>query len=1273
MPRRFFERAILCITIGLMFLATTASGWAQETRGRVNVTVFDPQKAVVPDAVLELTDVSTNVTSKGITTAAGSYTFIGLSVGKYRLTVTKPGFRVAVYDEVTVSATKSTDIETTLQVGGTTETVTVQGITPIVETSSVAIGSTIDIKQIDNLPLAGRDIGAFSRMVPGYTGTWNGLPTMAQGNNVDGVISSTSRMKFGGNSSPSVSVRLENIEEMTIQTDQLDMNQGFGMAAMQNNYTTRRGTNQYHGQVFWDHRNDNLNAASWSANRSGVNCHPWPNCKLPEFKLNDFGGSVGGPVLKDKLFFFFSLSTARQPGASGRSTNVLTSAAQAGNYTYTGTDGLSHTVNLFSVAKAYDPTLQGTLNTMVASKLTAINQTLSQGSITSTTDPNYNSLGWNYSNPSISWFPTFRVDYTPTTKWRVNLAVNQTKQASPTSGGTPYPGDTFSQYLYGSKSNRISSSLGIDWTATNTLLNAFRFGYLYPPSWNPWNEGDWTSQTVAIGGTSFGWTNFSYPISNFYPVFTIADTVSWQKAKHTLNFGFSAYREQDKYWNGPEPTNITVGMDAGDPAYNALTNAGSYQPLPFANTTQQGSARSLYASLTGRITGISGMYKYDKSAGAYLQKPLQHFDLNELAKAGGMFIQDNWKFRPNLTINMGFRWDFTASSVDLKGMYHNADLSSIWGPSGIGNLFKPGTLTGNLNPTIDERPKPYNSWNVTPQPSLGIAWSPKFGDGFLKKIFGEGNTVIRSSFSYRNFSVPYQYFWNNATDYGAFYYQFYTATARNSTAAGSFAPGSLFLGDPYPQFTYDPASYLKSIPASKFTFNNGQYTNGINGMDATLSQPVTMSWTLNVQQKLGKSRALEVRYSGNRIIHQWLSLNLNEVNVFENGFLPEFQNAQKNLAYNATKGVTSFANLYPGAGTVALPIMTASFTGDRNGSQTGSSFRNASFITNLNTGAVGAMANTLTTYGSVPYFCNLVGASFVPCTNMGYTGAGGGYPINFFQVNPYATGIPVTMMTDPAWSNYNALQVDFRQSYWHGLQFNANYTWSHNLGVTSGTDWTGAYTQYTLRNLKESYGPTPFDIRHVFNASGTVDLPFGSGKMFLNQKGVVDRVVGGWTIGTIVRYQTGGASRITGGYSTFNNLADGGVNLTGITRQDLQNAVGVYKSGANYVQMIDPKYRTTGVGANTQYITANTTPGAYVGAFYIYGVPALTQCDISVTKDTFVTERSKISFQAQFLNAFNHPVFTGAPGGGVRSSGWGTVTGASNSPRVIEFRLRISF
>ncbi|MBP1597451.1 MAG: carboxypeptidase regulatory-like protein, partial [Acidobacteria bacterium] len=254
MPRWLCRKSLLSITIGLMIIALTAPVWGQETRGRINVTVLDPQQAVVQDATLELVDLATNETRTAATQTAGNYSFVNLSPGKYRLTVSKQGFRNTVFDVVTVEGTKVTDIQTVLLIGAPTETVTVLAVAPVVETSSVAISSVIDLKHIEGLPLVGRDISQLSRIVPGYTGTWNGLPSMSQGNNVDGVIGNTSRMKFGGNSTPAVQVRLENIEEMSVQTDQLDENQGFGMTAMQSNYTTKRGTNDLHGQVFWDHR-----------------------------------------------------------------------------------------------------------------------------------------------------------------------------------------------------------------------------------------------------------------------------------------------------------------------------------------------------------------------------------------------------------------------------------------------------------------------------------------------------------------------------------------------------------------------------------------------------------------------------------------------------------------------------------------------------------------------------------------------------------------------------------------------------------------------------------------------------------------------------------------------------------------------------------------------------------------------------------------------------------------------------------------------------------
>jgi hypothetical protein len=758
----------------------------------------------------------------------------------------------------------------------------------------------------------------------------------------------------------------------------------------------------------------------------------------------------------------------------------------------------------------------------------------------------------------------------------------------------------------------------------------------------------------------------------------------------------SFYRETNRYFNPPEGIAFTnLGLVTGDPALDAFTNVGAagcapsapgtacYQPLPGASTAQQGLAQNLFALLTGRISSVLTRHPVVGSSGQYDTTPGAAFNLKERATAWGLFYQDQWRLLPNFTVNYGVRLDFTGDARDLNRAYHNADESSLYGPSGIGNLFAPGTLTGNMNPTLEEREQVYEGWK-TWQPNLGFAWTPRLGGGFLGKLTGNDDLVIRASVSLRSFTVPYQYFWNNASNYGSFFYQFATLTSGQE-----FTPGSLSLGQPLPPANLSPSSYQAISPASQFTFNNGQFNNGINGFGRGIGQPYTLSWTVGFQRKLGASRALEVRYSANSTKNQWISYNLNEVNVFENGFLQEFMNAQNNLVINGN----SFANLNPAGGTVPVPIFTAAFTGSTSGSQTNGNFTSTNFINLLNTGQVGSLANTLSgATGSNPYFCNLVGVAFTPCaTNLNpvFTGAGAGFPINFFQANPYGARIPVTMMNDDGYSNYNSLQIDFRQQLWHGLQFDANYTWSHTLGVSTPNDWTGSFTQFTLRDLKHSYGPTLFDLRHVFHLSATYDLPFGKGQRWANSSNWLDRIVGGWNVGTIVTYQTGFPGRLSGGYLTFNNLADGGINLTGISRQQLQSAVGVYRfPGTPRVSLINPQLLTTSTNASGQTIfnsadlsvmVPNITPGEFAAPLYLYGPHGFFD-DISLSKTIPVTERWRVSIQALFINAFNHPVFGQGQtplAGTIRNTNWATTNGASNNPdgfgRQIEFRLNISF
>ncbi|MBO0799633.1 MAG: carboxypeptidase regulatory-like domain-containing protein, partial [Blastocatellia bacterium] len=319
----------------------------------MNITVFDEAGALIPDAQLQLTDSATNDVRKAATQQTGTYSFVNLAFGTYQLTVTKNGFQTQILKDVLVQTSRDTTVNVTLKVGDTAERMeVVSGATPLIETDSSQLANTIDTKQVVNLPLNGRAMFNFALLVPGYsgigalstTGTFQNMPGGAiQSADYDGTPALASRFRSSGfgYGTSAVSPRIENIAEMTISTGQLDLS-GSGTSAMRINLVTRRGSNAYHGRVFEDFRNTSLNANSWSNNARSV-----PRNIL---KLNDFGFSVGGPILKNKLFFFGTYAESIQPGSNNSTTNILNPGAQQGLFQYRDTNGVLQTLNVLSLA-----------------------------------------------------------------------------------------------------------------------------------------------------------------------------------------------------------------------------------------------------------------------------------------------------------------------------------------------------------------------------------------------------------------------------------------------------------------------------------------------------------------------------------------------------------------------------------------------------------------------------------------------------------------------------------------------------------------------------------------------------------------------------------------------------------------------------------------------------------------------------------------------------------------------------------------------------------
>ena len=313
------------------------------------------------------------------------------------------------------------------------------------------------------------------------------------------------------------------------------------------------------------------------------------------------------------------------------------------------------------------------------------------------------------------------------------------------------------------------------------------------------------------------------------------------------------------------------------------------------------------------------------------------------------------------------------------------------GPTPVGAIFQPGMLGGVADPQFQAGVHVYNPSYVNPSPAIAIAWNPHGGDGFWGRLLGS-NTVIRTGYSLRHYQEGAQNFWAFASNSGQFFYQSGNLRSNPATGVGNFAPGSLTFGDTLPPYVLSPATYSATAPAASL------FPGTFYAMNPNIRQPYVQQWNFGIQRQLGSNSAIEVRYVGNLSLHQWLGYNINEVNIFENGFLGEFHNAQNNLAVNKAAGKgNTFANLgLPGD--APLPIMTAAF-----GSNT-SNFSSGTFLTYLNTGAAGSVANTLSGQGNnINLYCNLVGiGAFAPCASKVASARGAGYPINFWQVNPFS-------------------------------------------------------------------------------------------------------------------------------------------------------------------------------------------------------------------------------------------------------------------------------
>jgi len=1292
------------ITMAVMTAVCSLSAYGQgSANSSLSGAVVDPTGAVVPGAAVVAKNNATSAEFKAVTAENGTFSIPTLVPGTYTVTLSAPGFKQAVVTDVTLDAGVPATVNVNLEVGAPSESVVVQGGGEVLQTQTANITTTLSTKQIAQLPLQSRNTIYFLTLLPGVSSpatasprnsTINGLPSSAYSVTIDGLNTQDNNNKNGDGFFSYISPSVDAIEEVTLSTATPGA-ESAGQGAIQIKFITRQGNNDLHGSLYYYHRNTVLNSNYWFTNRNTTpydvstaslcdndltkpfhEAYNPDKCKAPRARnlFHQFGFRVGGPILvpklfngRDKAFFFVNFEEFRQPNAITRDRTIMNPDTQRGIFQYNvmtvnGQNQVQQ-VNLFTL-----PGQTATIDPVVGKLLADIrNATTNTGGIVKLPNPNLQTFTFSNSSSGIRYLPTVRFDFNLTSKHHLENVYNYQSYVTtidtlnnrdPQFPGFPNHGGQFS--------NRFADSLALRSTLRANLVNEARAGItggtvLFNPDTT---TAQFSGPVANQAGFSLGINAFSNiasasnttaPSRRNGPVWDFADTLNWTRGAHSLSFGGQFTQINMWLLNQTLVPSITFGIASGDPA-SSLFNTTNF---PGASGTNLTDAQNLYAVLTGRITAITANAVLDEKTGQYqyLAARIRRGRMREW----GFFGQDSWRVRPNLTLTGGLRYELQLPFNPLNSVYSTASIPDLFGVSGPGNLFKPGTLAGKTTQFVQykEGDQAYQTDKNNFAPSLGFAWTPSVKQGWLKHLIGDsGQTVLRGGYS-----IAF-----NRQGMESFSGVFDANPGVQISATRSTNIGNLVTGqgtDTLPVLLSQTSRLGPPAFPSKpvYPFSGSPFvaiTDSVNIFDPKIQVPYTQSWSFGIQREITKDMAVEVRYVHNVNLQQWVTYDLNEINIVENGFLNEFKRAQDNLQANIAAGKgNTFA--YTGAPrTSPLPIYLAYFQGAPNGvkpdpnnpaSYTSGNFTNANFVNPLaqnNPNPGGAISTTgpasANSPATGPASANSTQGLFGSAT-LRANALAAGLPANFFLVNPDLQG-GANFTGNGGYSRYDGLQVDLRRRLSKGLLVQANYTWAKS--------YAGLRNSLRTRRVNGIFTTNGGTLAHAFKANWVYELPFGKGKMLFGNPsgfvgGVLDRIIGGWEWDGTARIQTG------------SNIDFGNVNLVGMTRKELQQALKLRFDDANKFayflpqDIIDNTIRAFNVSATaaTGYGSLGPPTGRYIAPansksciqvvtgdcgftnVFITG-PKFTRFDLSLIKKVRFTERTNFEFRAEFLNAFNH-------------------------------------
>jgi hypothetical protein len=1283
-----FSLAVLALSLFMV------SAFAQSSKGRLVGSVAGPDGNIAAASVT-VKDSQTGKEQTVQATADGTFNIPQLEFGTYMVTIKAPGFKTFTSSDLKIDAGRDYTLNAVLEIGNIAETVEVVAGADVVNAANGELSTSVSPRQVKELPINGRNPLSLLNLIAGSNATSssiNGQRSSSVNYTRDGM---NVQDNFIRNGFVSDQPTVDDTGEFTVITQNAGAEYGTGSTQVV--LVTPRGGSEFHGNAFEFNRNARFAANNFISNLNNVG--------RSALKRNQFGGTVSGPavlphfgeggpsILHGKAFFFANYEGYRLTNQAPVNTTTLLPTARTGNFTYLDNAGVSRTVNVLNgtgFATGLSAAQGGVLAVDPLIQARVLNLLPNAGNGAFTGINFQQALTIQRDNPEVRNAATGRFDVEINPKNSFSFIYKYNKNADARTDVAA----GFSNQVFNTQGGPTTLYVAAyQMTPSVSFNNEIRGGYQRSEPFFL-STTDPRSLPFLIGVPLVTTPEPSFQSQGRNTDYlNIQDNASYTRGNHTIRFGAQAqfYRIEAINNVGITPTySITTTGNTATPGLVSGNFPGGI------NATFLAQANSL-RYLLGGVVGSGGQtLNAINSTSGFVAGATSLKRLNFNNYAG--YVADQWRVSPKLTLNLGLRYELYTPINNPDGVYlepvagSGDPIATILNPVGT---FQP--VGGNAGHKGNFFKADKNNFG----PNISFAYTPNFKSGFLGKLFpGEGKTVLRGGYRVDYVNDEFVRSTDNAnlnnTGLGTF-----AASARlGGTAAGSTQFRVIGVGNApaqapifVPVSAFGPGgSGTRTFLENNIAAGGGAGTIGgtISLIDPNFQVQRNYEYNFGIQREIGFHSVIEIRYVGGYSKELTRSIDYNQLEIRNNGFLPDFLKAQQNCRL---QGAT-----IAGTGDPILRCTDASFNPAIAGSQqlpifnklSGGGFLNNSVIlTPLRNGTPGTLAETYVLNG-----INEIG----------------------FLANPNS-GV-VNFTTNGGRFYYNALQAEYRRTFVKGLRFDANYTFQKILtDVTGSTDEVNqTRVEPYLDNFDKSrdYGRAIYDRTHTFNFNGTYELPFGKGRHFLNSSGVVDRVFGGWQISSIVNISSGVPTGIIDGRGTVNRAGRSATQpaTSSLNAHQIQDLLGVFKT-PNGVFIINPSVlfaTATAAGQPTLsgFDLTKPLPAGYVitsvrganpvgtapfaGQVFFPNVagssgnlsrnflngPIYMNWDGSLLKNIRIGERMRVQLRAEAFNVLNHANFFAGSNPGildVSSTSFGRLTASGNaySPRIIQFGARFEF